>query len=82
MNTIDWLGFIGVSLLLLAYLLQVVGKLKSKSLVFILLNLIGALLACFASILMEYLPFVILEGAWSLVSFISLLKYKKEDLDL
>lgn len=77
MNTLDWLGFIGVFLLLLAYLLQVVGKLKSKSLAFILLNLIGALLACFASILMEYLPFVILEGAWSLVSFISLLKYKK-----
>ena len=77
MNTADWIGFIGVFLLLLAYLLQVVGKLKNKSLTFILLNLIGALLACFASILMEYLPFVILEGAWSLVSFISLLKYKK-----
>jgi len=77
MNTVDWIGFIGVFLLLLAYLLQVVGKLKNKSLAFILLNLIGALLACFASILLEYLPFVILEGAWSLVSFISLLKYKK-----
>lgn len=78
MNTTDWIGFIGVFLILLAYILQVIGKLKSNQLAFILLNLIGALMACLASVLMEYLPFIILEGVWSVVSFISLLKYKKE----
>lgn len=77
MNTIDWIGSIGVFLILLAFILNISGKLKSSDLLFILLNLIGATLACLASVLLNYLPFIILEGAWSLVSLISLLRYKK-----
>jgi hypothetical protein len=77
MNIIDWIGFIGVFLIVIAYILNVTGKLNNKKLSFILLNLIGASLACVASVLMEYLPFIILEGVWAFVSLISLLKYKK-----
>ena len=77
MNIIDWIGFIGVFQILLAYILNVARKLKNDDLIFILLNLIGAGLACLASILMEYLPFIILEGVWTFVSLIALLKYKK-----
>ncbi|WP_044402161.1 hypothetical protein [Lacinutrix sp. Hel_I_90] len=77
MNTTDWTGFIGVFLILLAYILNVIGTLTNKDLPFILLNFIGAGLACFASILMKYLPFIILEGVWAFVSLISLLRYKK-----
>lgn len=77
MNTIDWIGFIGVFQILLAYVLNVLGKLKSKDLTFILLNLIGASMACLASILMNYLPFIILEGVWTLVSLMALIKYRK-----
>lgn len=74
MNTTDWIGFIGVFLILLAYILNVTGKLQSSSLSFILLNLFGAALACLASVLMDYLPFIILEGVWAIVSLIALLK--------
>ena len=77
MNIIDWIGFIGVFQILLAYVLNVLGKLKSKDLTFILLNLIGASMACLASILMNYLPFIILEGVWTLVSLFALIKYLK-----
>ena len=77
MNIIDWIGFIGVFQILLAYFLSVIGKLKNKDLSFILLNLIGAGMACLASILLRYIPFIILEGAWTIISIISLLKYKK-----
>lgn len=77
MTTVDWLGFVGVFQILLAYVLNIFGKLEKKNLSFILLNLIGASLACLASILMEYMPFIILEGVWALVSLIALLKYKK-----
>ena len=77
MSNIDWIGFIGVFQILLAYILNVIGKLESKDLTFILLNLIGAIMACLASILMEYFPFVILEGVWTIVSIISLIKYKR-----
>jgi hypothetical protein len=75
MNTTDWLGFTGVFLILLAYILNEFGKTTTNSLVYILLNLFGASIACFASVLLNYLPFIILEGVWALVSFISLLKY-------
>ncbi|RMA58074.1 CBU_0592 family membrane protein [Ulvibacter antarcticus] len=78
MNTIDWIGFVGVFQILLAYLLNIAGKLKTDDLTFIVLNLIGASMACLASILMEYLPFIILEGIWAIVSLISLLKYKRK----
>ena len=78
MNNIDWIGFIGVFQILLAYILNVTGKIKSKDLAFILLNFMGASMACFASILMKYLTFIILEGVWAIVSFISLIKYKRK----
>ena len=77
MNTIDWLGFIGVFLILLAYILNEIGKITNKSLSFILLNLIGASIACLASVLLNYMPFIILEGIWAFVSLNSLIKYIK-----
>ncbi len=77
MHTVDWIGFVGVFQILLAYVLNIFGKLEKKELAFILLNLIGASLACLASILMKYMPFIILEGFWALVSLIALFKYKR-----
>ena len=71
MSIADWVGFIGVSILLLAFLLSLLKKISQDSHAYILLNLFGAGLACIASILIEYFPFIILEGAWTLVSFIS-----------
>jgi len=77
MNKVDWIGFIGVFQILLAYILNVSGKLDKGDLAFILLNIIGASMACLASILMNYFPFIILEGVWTIVSLISLIKYLK-----
>lgn len=77
MTTIDWIGFLGVFQILLAYVLNLSGRLHKANLLFILLNLCGASLACLASVLMNYIPFIILEGAWALVSLIALIKYKK-----
>ncbi|WP_298287394.1 hypothetical protein [uncultured Lutibacter sp.] len=78
MNGTDWLGFIGVTLILVAYFLNVRNMVKSTHLSFILLNLIGASLACLASILLKYLPFIILEGVWALISLNSLIHYFKK----
>jgi len=78
MDTINWIGFVGVFQILLAYILNVSGAVTKKDLSFILLNLIGASLACMASVLMNYWPFILLEGIWALVSFISLISYFKK----
>jgi hypothetical protein len=68
----DWIGFAGVTILLLAFLLNLTGRLSKDSLLYILMNIVGAGLACLASWLINYLPFVILEGTWTLVSLIAL----------
>jgi len=72
MNTSDILGFIGVFLILMAYFLNVLGKVDTTNLLFILLNLLGAGIACLASALISYYPFVILEGIWALISLLTL----------
>lgn len=77
MTIIDWIGFIGVFQILLAYFLNSIGKISNKHLMFILLNLIGAIMACLASVLLNYWPFIILEGIWAMVSLYALLNYKK-----
>ncbi|TNJ47164.1 CBU_0592 family membrane protein [Tamlana fucoidanivorans] len=74
MNATDWIGFVGVFQILIAYTLNVSGRLNNNSLTFILLNLFGAVLACLASVLMKYMPFILLEGVWSMVSLIALIK--------
>jgi hypothetical protein len=73
----DWIGSIGVGLILLAYFASTFNFISSKSRLFFLLNTIGAGLACYASYLINYLPFVILEGTWMLVSLVGLIKQSK-----
>lgn len=75
MNFTDWIGFLGVFQILLAYVLNVSGKISNKHFIFILLNLVGASMACLASILLNYWPFIILEAVWALVSLYSIFNY-------
>jgi hypothetical protein len=70
----DWIGFAGVSILLVAFLLNLLGKLPVSTPAYSFLNFLGAGLACLASVMINYIPFVILEGVWTAVSFFSLIK--------
>ena len=72
MQTSDLIGFIGVAILLLAFLLNLLKFLPYNSRWYMLLNITGAGLACTASVMIHYTPFIILEGAWTLVSAITL----------
>lgn len=75
MTETDWIGIIGVSILLVAFFLNLTNKIKKDSLVYLFLNFIGAGFACYASVLLHYLPFIILEAAWTLVSLVGLFMY-------
>lgn len=75
LNINDWIGFSGVAILLLAFLLNLLKKISSNSLPYILMNIVGAGLACLASWLIHYIPFVILEASWTLVSTFGLIRY-------
>ncbi|WP_449528491.1 CBU_0592 family membrane protein [Fulvivirga lutea] len=74
MTFIDWVGAFGVFLILLAYLLHSLNRIHSDGSVYLFLNLFGAGLACVASIMLNYWPFIILESAWVLVSIYNLVK--------
>jgi len=79
LNLNDWIGFTGVAILLLAFLLNLFKKISSNSLSYIMMNIIGAGLACLASWLIQYVPFVILEGTWTIVSIIALISYLRKN---
>ena len=76
----DMVGSVGVFILLLAFVLNLVKKISRESLFYILMNIIGAGLACYASYLINYIPFIILEGVWTLVSLIALVNYSRRSV--
>lgn len=69
------IGSIGVFILLVAFVLNLLNKISRESIIYIAMNIIGAGLACYASYLINYVPFIILEGVWTLVSLIALVRY-------
>lgn len=64
----DIIGSIGVTMMLVAFLLNIVDKLDNDHIFYILLNFLGGVMACIASFLINYTPFIILEGTWTLIS--------------
>jgi len=68
------IGSAGVTLLLIAFFLNLFKIISSESKIYILLNIIGAGISCYASILIHYTPFIILEATWCLVAIIAFVK--------
>jgi hypothetical protein len=70
----DIIGTVGVGLILLAYFFNIKAIIPKDGYFYYLLNIIGAGLACYASILINYIPFIILEATWALVSIWGLMR--------
>jgi hypothetical protein len=64
----DIVGTLGVGLILLAYFLNIFSFIPKEGKLFFVLNIAGAALACYASLLINYVPFIILEAVWCVVS--------------
>jgi hypothetical protein len=77
----DLIATIGVGLILLAYFFNIFGIVKKDGSLYFILNIIGAGLAGYASYLIGFIPFVILEATWVFVSVIGLLKSIKKPQD-
>jgi hypothetical protein len=78
MSYTDIISTIGVSLILLAFFLNTFKYLNDTSKTYFILNIIGAAFACYGSVLLNSLPFIILEGTWSLVAIVGLIKSLKQ----
>ncbi len=64
----DIIGTTGVGLILLAYFLNSFSFIKKDGRLFFVLNIAGSALACYASVLIQYVPFIVLEAVWCMVS--------------
>jgi len=67
-------GSVGVALLLLAFFLTLFKFMRQDSKAYALMNVFGGGLSAYASYLINFIPFVILEAAWMLVALVGLVK--------
>lgn len=74
MKISDIIASVGVTILLVAFLLNLYKKISPDSKLYTALNFIGAAMCGVSSYLIHFYPFVVLEGVWSLVALFSLLK--------
>ena len=68
MDSATLIGSFGVTLLLVAFLLNVLRVMSAEGYAYTALNFVGAALACYSSWLIAFMPFVVLEGVWALVA--------------
>lgn len=82
MTNQDIIGAIGVGLILLAYFLNTFSLIPKEGRLFFMLNMFGSGLACYASILIQYTPFILLEAVWCIVSMIGLIRKQSKTVTL
>jgi hypothetical protein len=68
------IGFIGVALLLLAFLLNLVKLMSAEGAPYLALNVVGGAMALTSSWLIDFIPFVILEVVWTTAALIGLIR--------
>jgi hypothetical protein len=68
---------VGVTLILVAFVLNLAGVLERENRVYLWLNLVGAALACLAAALILFVPFIVLEGVWGLAALVGLLRGRR-----
>ena len=73
----DVVGSTGVAILLVAFFLNLFGRLSRSSRQYAAMNALGAGLACWASWLIAFFPFVLLEGTWAAFALFALLRPRR-----
>jgi hypothetical protein len=67
------IGTIGVTLLLIAFGLNILGVLSGRGRVYLLMNIAGALLAAWYAWSGSQIPFLVLEGVWAAAALVRLI---------
>ena len=74
MSTSEIVGSIGVTLLLIAFFMNSFAMIDSRSLVYQVMNAVGAAVSCYASYLIGFAPFVVLEAVWCAAALAAMLR--------
>ena len=72
MSIAEIFGSIGVALLLIAFFMNLFGLMSSDSRGYQAINAIGAGISCYASYLIGFAPFVVLEATWCAVAVVAM----------
>ncbi len=71
------IGTVGVSLLLIGFGLNISNRLSETSKTYLILNIVGSLMAAWYAYVGEVYPFIVLEIVWALVAFVRLINVSK-----
>ena len=74
MKISDIIASIGVIILLIAFVLNLYKIVPAESRTYTLLNFVGAATCGYASFLISFYPFVVLEGIWAAFALVSFFK--------
>ena len=77
MSASEIVGSIGVALLLIAFFMNLFGMLDASSRAYQATNAVGAALACYASYLIGFAPFVVLEAVWCAAAIAAILRVRR-----
>lgn len=71
------IGSLGVALLLIAFFMNLFGMLASDSRAYQAINAVGAAVSCYASFLIGFAPFVVLEAVWCAAAVAAMLRGRR-----
>jgi uncharacterized membrane protein len=74
MSASEVIGSIGVAMLLIAFFMNLFGMLHSDSRAYQAMNAVGAAVSCYASYLIGFAPFVVLEAIWCAAAVAAMLR--------
>ena len=74
MRESEIIGSIGVALLLIAFFMNLFGMLSSDSRAYQAMNAVGAAVSCYASYLIGFAPFVVLEAIWCVAAVAAMVR--------
>ena len=74
MSGSEIIGSMGVALLLIAFFMNLFGMLTSDSRAYQAMNAVGAAISCYASYLIGFAPFVVLEAIWCAAAIAAMLR--------
>lgn len=78
MDIVLVIGASGMSLLLIAFVLNLFKKIMQDSIVYNVFNIIGSALLVYYAYILNSIPFIILEAVWALFAFYKLIITLKE----
>jgi paired small multidrug resistance pump len=68
----DFLGYVGVLMVLIAYTLQQARRIDGNGLAYPSINLLGALLILASLMYKPNMPAIVMEAAWAIVSIVAI----------